>query len=162
MIDTKKFHAASHLLPDPGGEVVRQLCDEIDRLCDQLDPESIRHWDTMREHRDEALQALEQIYEAIYPFACHVEVSDAAGGLPPSDVVLAVRLLLRRHEGADAPVDFDDIVKAVQDADQLFKKEGGSRHDWVRECFIPSLREYHFAVVHMPPKPPLPSKETSP
>lgn len=32
MIDTKKFRTCSHLLPDPGGEVVREVLDEIERL----------------------------------------------------------------------------------------------------------------------------------
>lgn len=32
MIDTKKMRACSVLLPDPGGEVVRECLDEIERL----------------------------------------------------------------------------------------------------------------------------------
>ena len=40
MIDTKTFRAASPMLPDPGGEVVCQLCDEIDRLS-QLEDDAV-------------------------------------------------------------------------------------------------------------------------
>jgi len=36
MMDTKKMRAASHLLPDPGGEVVRECLDEIERLREQV------------------------------------------------------------------------------------------------------------------------------
>ena len=32
MIDIGKIRKCSHLLPDPGGEVVRELLDEIERL----------------------------------------------------------------------------------------------------------------------------------
>lgn len=31
-MDTKKIRKCSYLLPDPGGEVVRELLDEIERL----------------------------------------------------------------------------------------------------------------------------------
>lgn len=36
MLDTKKMRTASHLLPDPGGEVVRELLDEVERLTKEL------------------------------------------------------------------------------------------------------------------------------
>lgn len=32
MVDTNKIRTCSYLLPDPGGEVVRGLLDEIERL----------------------------------------------------------------------------------------------------------------------------------
>ena len=38
MIEISKTRKCSYLLPDPGGEVVRKLCDEIDRLRAALAP----------------------------------------------------------------------------------------------------------------------------
>jgi hypothetical protein len=35
-MDTKKMRKCSHLLPDPGGEVVRECLDEIERLRSAL------------------------------------------------------------------------------------------------------------------------------
>jgi len=35
-MDTKKMRICSHLLPDPGGEVVRECLDEIERLREVL------------------------------------------------------------------------------------------------------------------------------
>ncbi len=52
-IDTAKWRACAPLLPDGGCEAVRQLCDEIDRLCafvEQLAKERLeideafKHW----------------------------------------------------------------------------------------------------------------------
>ena len=34
-VDYRRIRGASYLLPDPGGEVVRELLDELERLCKQ-------------------------------------------------------------------------------------------------------------------------------
>jgi hypothetical protein len=36
IMDTKRLKTCSYLLPDPGGEVIRQCLEEIDRLREKI------------------------------------------------------------------------------------------------------------------------------
>jgi hypothetical protein len=61
----------------------------------------------------------------------------------------------RNTDQADDPVTVAAITLVVREADDQFRKGGGSSRHWVRDCFLPTLNRHGWYVDAHPDAPEL-------